>query len=165
MKGKGRVTDTDHGYKALVKRVFGMKEPVTIATGILADKASVTVGGGKGTLSLIEIAVYNEFGTSDGHVPERSFVRAWFDENEPRLREMLVVLMHKAIKGDIDRQQVLDQMGQYCVGSIQERISAGIAPDNAPSTVARKHSTKPLIDTGLLRSSVSYEIREGGGGK
>jgi hypothetical protein len=157
-----RVTDTDRGYAALIKRVVGLT-PVTIATGILAKDGAVQVGGGKASLSLIEIAVYNEFGSSDGHVPERSFIRQWFDENEPKLRDMLTSMMRQAVKGELSRQQVLDRMGQYCVGSIQERIANQIPPPNAPSTVARKGSSTPLIDVGTLRSAVSYEIREGGG--
>jgi hypothetical protein len=32
---------------------------------------------------------------------------------------------------------------------------------NAPSTIARKHSDKPLIDTAELRKSVSYVVDEG----
>jgi hypothetical protein len=134
-----------------------MRKPIAVATGILAQDGSKP----HGALTLIEVAVFNEFGTSDGHVPERSFIRAWFDENEPKLREMLVRLMRLAVKGDISRDDVLNRIGQYCVGSIQKRISDHIPPENAPSTVARKHSTTPLIDEGLLRSSISYEIREG----
>jgi hypothetical protein len=157
---KVSVTDKDNGYRELVKRVIGMKKPVSIATGILAAKGAEF--SPKSKLSVLEYGVVNEFGSSDGRVPERSFIRAWFDENEPKLRELLVVLMRQAIKGDLTRQQVLDQVGQYAVGSIQQRIADGIGPENAPSTVAKKHSTKPLIDTGTLRSAISYEIRERG---
>jgi len=157
-----RIVDRDNGYAALVKRVFGMKK-LAIATGILAKDGQATAAGSKGKLTLVEVATFNEFGTSDGHVPERSFIRAWFDAEEPKLREMLVTLMQRAIKGDMTQKQVLDQMGAYCVGAIQQRIADGIPPENAPRTIARKHSSKPLINTGQLRSAISYEIREGGG--
>jgi hypothetical protein len=33
-------------------------------------------------------------------------------------------------------------------------------PPNAPSTVAKKKSANPLVDTGLLMQSVTWELRK-----
>ncbi len=162
------VTSKDNGYDALVKRVIGMRGAVSIATGILAkdgEKAKAGVDAEGEALTLIQVAVWNEFGTSDGHVPARSFIRAWFDEEEPKLREKLTVLLRQVVAGQLSSEQAFEQMGQYCVGQIQLRIAAGIDPENAKSTVDRKHSSVPLIGaTGQLRAGVSYEVREGGSG-
>lgn len=157
-----RFSDKDHGYAELVKRVVGMK-PVSIATGLLAKDGEKAAFGSK-ELSLIEVAVVNHFGSSDGHIPARRFITDWFDANESHLREMLVTLMRQAVKGDLTREQVLNQMGAYCVGSIQENIAKGVPPPNAPSTIAKKKSSTPLVNTGQLRSAMSFEVREGGGG-
>jgi hypothetical protein len=154
-----RVSDTDHGYAELIKRTIGMK-PVVIATGLLAKDGAASAEGSP--LTLLEIAVINHFGSSDGHVPSRPWITGWFDENEPKLREMLTSMMRQAVKGELTRQQVLDRMGQYCVGSIQQHIANHVLPENAPSTVARKKSSTPLVNKGQLRSAMSYEIREGG---
>jgi hypothetical protein len=158
-----RITDRDAGYAALVKRVIGMN-PVTVAVGVLAKDAQKSHDE---KTTILDIATINEFGSADGtHPPSRSFVRAWFDAEEPKIRELLVQQMGLAILGRLTRQQVLDRIGAYCVGQIQARVAQGIAPPNRPSTIAKKGSSTPLIDTGLLRSSVSFEIRErfGGGG-
>ena len=32
-------------------------------------------------------------------------------------------------------------------------------PENAPSTIAKKGSSNPLIDTGEMRSKVSHEVK------
>ena len=48
---------------------------------------------------------------------------------------------------------------------IQESITEGAWEPNAPSTVAKKKSSKPLIDTGRMRQSVNYIIRERGAGR
>lgn len=155
-----RISDRDAGYKAMVARVFGMKHKVTIATGILQKEGSQPAIGGGGA-SLLEIAVWNHFGTSDGRIPSRPFVTGWFDQNEPKLREMLTVLMRQQIKGELSRQQVLDQMGAYCVGSIQANMATSLPPPNAPSTIAKKHSSTTLIDRGQLRAAISWDVREG----
>ena len=159
------VTDKDNGYAALIKRVIGMT-PVAIATGILAAEGDKPHDG-PGDLTLIEVAVWNHFGTmsADGseHIPSRPFITGWFDENEGKLREMLTALMRRSVKGELTRQQVLDQMGAYCVGSIQKRIADGWMPENAQSTIDRKGSSTPLINKGQLRGAISYEVREGSG--
>ena len=54
-----------------------------------------------------------------------------------------------------------DGEGEY-VPHDEAEAATGIPPENAPSTIRRKRgSTTPLIDTGVLRSSVSYRA-EGG---
>jgi hypothetical protein len=147
------IRDTDRGYAALVNRVFGLaKEKPIVHVGILEEGAS------DGGVSVLDVAIWNEFGTAT--IPERSFIRDWFDENEPKLRADLVTLMRSVVKGERTADQVLELLGQRAVAQIQERISAGIAPQNAASTVAKKKSSTPLVDSGVLRSSVSYRVEK-----
>ena len=65
----------------------------------------------------------------------------------------------RVIKRELTPEQLADLLGQKYVGQIQARISAGIPPPLAESTIARKGSSVPLIDTGQLRSAVTYEVR------
>ena len=133
------VTSVDRGYNALVKRVIGLK-PVTIAVGIL-EKDGAASHEGDDDLTILMVGVYNEFGTFKNgvpHVPERSFIRAWFDANEAELRAKLTVLMRSVIAGQRTRDQVLQLMGAYGVGQIQSRMAESIPPPNAPSTVKAK---------------------------
>ena len=150
------VEDRDRGYAALVRRVFGFRRP-KIAVGVLeAD------GGrphGDDALTIIEVATFNEFGTS--RIPERSFIRAWFDEHQAELKADLGKMMQAVLLGRLTREQMLERLGQRCVGQIQARIAEGVPPPNAESTIRRKGSSKPLVDTGALRSSVSYRVDEG----
>lgn len=153
--GRVDIKDEDRGYRDLVKRLFGLRTKARIDVGILEDKEH----GEEGGATLLEIGTYNEFGTAT--IPERSFIRAWFDEDEPHLREQLAALMASVVEGKRTKEQVLEIMGQYCVGRIQARMAEGVAPPNAPSTVARKGSSTPLIDTGILRASISYRVDGG----
>jgi hypothetical protein len=149
-----QVKDVDRGYKDLVKRVFEARR-AKLEAGILeADGARAD-----GDLTVLEVATYNEFGTEN--VPERSFLRAWFDANEPAISEILRKQLGLVVAGKLTSEQALARVGAWCVGQIQQRIADGIDPANAPATIAAKGSSTPLIDTGTLRSSISYRVDEG----
>ena len=158
-----RVTDRDRGYKDLRKRLFGTANP-KISVGILeADADAPAKGGSKDEpLTILEVAIINEFGSEDGkHPPARSFIRAWFDGARGDIQERLNKEMLGVVAGKRTKEQALDRVGLWAVGEIQKRIAAGIDPANADSTIARKGSSTPLIDTGQLRSSISYKVEPG----
>ena len=156
---KSRIKITDKGYNALVKRVFGVGKPV-ITVGIHSkegEEAKMEHDETQSTtVTLLDVANYMEFGTDT--VPARSFVRAWFDENEPRLRLMLVSSMRAVVAGKITKGQALQRLGLAFVGEIQQRIEDGIPPPLDPKTIKRKGSSVPLIDTGQLRSGVTHRV-------
>lgn len=144
------VRDQDQGYDALVKRVFALGSP-KISVGIHeADGAQEHDG-----LSVVALASIHEFGIG---VPERSFIRAWFDENDVRAKEALRLLLVSVVEGKRQPAQALELFALWAVGEIQARMARGIPPALAARTIADKGSSVPLIDTGQLRSSISYEI-------
>lgn len=163
-----RVVDRDHGYAEMYRRVTGTRA-AQLQVGVLEPEASESKakadGGDDGDLTLVEVAMDNEFGGPNGNDPPgRSFVRAFFDEEREDLKGKLAQLMQGVIVGKRTREQALDLMGLYCVGRIQARIAAGIAPDNAQSTIDRKGSSTPLIASGQLRSGITYRVEDGEGG-
>ena len=150
------ITSKDNGYASLVKKVFDLsKQHPVIKVGILAKDGDKPHGDD--ALTVLQIAVFNEFGTSK--IPERSFIRAWFDANEGVIKERLTALMRSVVKEKRTPGDILEILGGWCVGQIQSRISQGITPGNAESTLRKKApKTTPLIDTGVLRASVSYRV-------
>lgn len=144
------VKDVDKGYKALLDRA---KMHGVIKVGILAAEGDKAYDDG---VTVLQVAIWNEFGTE--HIPERSFLRAWFDENEAKCREAVKRMAEAVIAGKYQPDQALQLLAQRFVGEIQKRMAQGIPPPNAPSTIARKGSSKPLINTGQLRSSISYSV-------
>ena len=156
------IKDTDKGYKALVARLYGFARP-RIDVGILEAE------GGKpevdSAMTVLEVAIINEFGGIDAngneHPPARSFIRAWFDEREASLRQDLTVLMQSVVKGARTKEEILELLGQRCVGQIQSRIADGVPPPNRPSTIRKKGSSTPLVDHGTLRSSITYRVDNG----
>ena len=156
------IEDRDHGYRALLSRVLSLeKAPPSIAVGILARDASKPDSGG---VTVLDVGTWNEFGTvnADGsvRVPARSFIRAWADENQKTARKILTGLMKQVITGKLTEAQALEQFGLWAKGAIQQRMARGVPPPNAQSTIDRKGSSTPLIDTGVLRSSIDFEVRK-----
>ena len=161
--GGVQITDEDHGYRATIARVFNLAaEKPSITVGIHEDKGAEAHGD---VLTVLQIAIFNEFGTHDANgkvlTPERSFIRAWFDEAEPSLRQDLVKLCASVIAGKRTRADILELLGSRMVGEIQQRIADGIEPENAKSTIKQKGSSTPLVDMGVLRSSVTYKVNGG----
>jgi len=54
----------------------------------------------------------------------------------------------------------LRRLGSVAVGDVQRTIRDIKQPPNAPSTIRKKGSDNPLIDTGRLRQSIEYAIGE-----
>ncbi len=115
-------------------------------------------------VTIADVGAFNEFGLG---VPERSFIRGWADENEEKNKERLRKIGQAVVTGKISSPTVgLKRFAVLAVADVQARISDGGAfQENAPSTVARKGSSKPLIDDGILRSSITAKVeRRGSGG-
>lgn len=48
------------------------------------------------------------------------------------------------------------------VGEVKKRIITGPFVPNAPTTIAKKGSDKPLIDTGQLLDAIDYKMHKPG---
>ena len=149
-----KITDMDHGYKVLMESVAGLSEPTSIAVGVLERDAQTE----DGAVTVLDVGMWNEFGTVG--IPSRSFIRDWVDGNRKRAQGILKKLLQRVIAGQLTEDAALEQFGAWAKGEIQTRIARGVPPPNAASTVKRKGSSTPLIDTEVLRSSIDYEVRK-----
>lgn len=155
---RNRVRDSGGGRtKALLKR---LSRQATVLVGVQGKKAEATHKGAPEDsdgepLTVGEIASVHEFGLG---VPERSWLRGWIDENRSMIQADLRRGMQRVIEGKLTKEQVASILGVKYVGEIQKRIAQGIEPPNHPDTVKRKGSSKPLIDTGQLRSAITWVL-------
>lgn len=106
------------------------------------------------------IAAIHEFGSADGLIPERSFLRAPLRQSADELKAQWRKLLPRVVSGELTMHQTMDQVGAMAAAVSQEAISAGIQPSNADATVAHKGSNKPLIDTGRLRQSITHVVED-----
>jgi hypothetical protein len=148
-----RIRDTDKGLKALMKRMQAGGASVTVGV----HEAEGSAPEGNDGTTVLDVALFNEFGTED--IPARSFIAGWSDENAAENRERLRKIGEAVVAGKLPSiEQGLDRFGLVSAAGAQARIVAGIEPENAPLTIARKGSSTPLVDTGVLKSAITHQV-------
>jgi hypothetical protein len=105
--------------------------------------------------SLPMVAAVNEFGSPERNIPMRPFFRNMVAASKARWPEQLEKVL---VAADYDSRKALARMGMLIQGQIQKSIIDTNLPPNAPRTLDRKHGTKPLVDTGHMLASVSFEV-------
>ena len=113
----------------------------------------------EGGADVAEIAAYNELGSSN--TPARPFMKQSFETHESDLQKACDEV-NRTISNGGTAEQALNKLGVFCKGLVQEQIVSGDFAPNAESTIAKKGSSKPLIDTGTMRQSVNYVIKNRG---
>lgn len=103
---------------------------------------------GSDNFNLASLAAVLEFGNES--IPSRPFLRQTLAENQEKYTTLFV----KLFESGISIEQIYEQIALIAQGDVQQNIVNGKWTANAPSTIKRKKSSKPLIDTGKLRQSV-----------
>lgn len=125
-----------------------------IKVGILGDRASEKHEGGAATIA--DIAEIHELGLG---VPERSFLRAWVEANEGQIENDMRAATRQILRGKLLPEQAAKILGVKFAAGVQAFISSGkVTPALAEATVKAKGSSVPLLDTGALRSAITYAL-------
>lgn len=108
---------------------------------------------------MTQIAAFNELGSSD--TPARPFMKQSFENHESELQAACNVVNNTIANGGT-AEQALNKLGVFCKGLVQQEIVDGGFAPNAPSTIRRKGSDTPLIDSGAMRQSVNFVVKKRG---
>lgn len=106
---------------------------------------------------IVDIAVYNEYGSSD--TPARPFLRQSFERHPDQLQAGCD-MVNQTISNGGSAEEGLEKLGVMCKGLVQQEIVDGGFAPNKESTIKKKGSSQPLIDTGTMRQSVNYVIKQ-----
>ena len=126
-------------------------ESLEVRVGFQAGQATYEDGA-----DLAEVAAFNELGSSD--TPARPFMRQSFENHEAELQAACDAA-NKVLADGGTAQQALQKIGVFAKGLVQQEIVDGGFAPNAETTVKKKGSDKPLIDSGLMRESVNFVIK------
>lgn len=123
--------------------------------------ASVQVGFFAGTTypdgtPVATVAAIQNFGAPSQGIPPRPFFSNMIAEKSPEWPAALAANLKAT---NYDAAKAMDRMGQGIQGQLQKSILDTNSPPLAQSTIDRKGSSKPLIDTGLMARSVGYEVK------
>ena len=151
-----------------ITKAMSTLEKNQVLVGIPAEKAPRTAAEAKKSGAKINnaaIGYIHNFGMPSKNIPQRQFL-------EPGIKnadDAISVRMAKAGQGALDgkEEEVLNNMnavGVIAASSVKSKITAGPFVPLGESTLAARRrrgrtGTKPLIDTGQLRNSISYVIR------
>lgn len=156
MSALNTVTVTrEEGVKTMLRALGGK----TLHVGILGrDGSSAEEPGG---ITLAQLGAVLEFGTADGHIPARHWLQGTLAERRADLAALSVRLLRRVLAGSLTVDAYHRIIGEQLVSWTKERIATGegLQPPNAPSTIARKGSSRPLVDHGQFVNSISYEVR------
>lgn len=146
MAAKDKVYVEDLGLKKVVERIRDM-DGWGVSVGVHEDDSHR--GDGIDNANLYAI---HEFGA--GHVPERASLRIAFGAGLEENFQMLARGAFMIMAGVASPRSVVALVGEKSTADTVEAIRAGIPPPLAASTVARKGSSTPLIDTGQLVQAI-----------
>jgi hypothetical protein len=160
---KSGVVDTDKGWKAIRKALEPLaKHDAYVKVGVMGDKAEAPHGD---KVTNVELAMIHEFGTRDGHIPARAWIRGTFDSHKADYMDVLKRLIGQVYDGKLSLKQALGTVGAKMAADIKKRVKDGdIAPADAPSTAEAKGSDRALIDTGRMVNSVTWDVKPGSEG-
>ena len=139
--------------KRLIKKLQNFK----IEVGFNEDSGSYPAEEGDESVTLANVAAWNEFGSERS--PARPFMKQTVIDYKGKIAKRANRALKKAINGG-GAKEALNSIGSYTKGRIQKEIRDGDWEPNAASTIARKGSDKPLIDTGQMRKRIVYVIKE-----
>ena len=111
-------------------------------------------------VDMVDVAMWNELGTVNS--PPRPFLRQSVDDNTFILTVACEESLKSIVQGQGTARDALQMLGVLQTALIQDKIRNGDFVPNAPSTIRKKKSSKPLIDSGLMRQSVRFIIKKKG---
>jgi len=142
-------------WKKLLAKVHKLDKR-HVKVGILGQAAIEPVDGG---ITMVELGTMHEFGTADGRIPERSYIRSTLNSGNDELKQICAKLASDIVNGRRNVDEALKILGEFGVAQVRGKITkTDIPPPLKPATIAAKGSSKPLVDTGALLNSISYEL-------
>lgn len=155
----------DHTVE-LLRSVKYLNERHTLV-GVPAEKTARDSKGAKGTPPTNSFLAYvHNYGSPAANIPARPFMEPGIKNAEAQIADQMKKASTAAGSGDqsgVDRG--LNGAGIVAATSIKAKITDGPFVPLAPSTLRARRSrgrkgTRPLIDTGQLRNSITYVVRK-----
>jgi len=149
-----RVRDVDRGFRRVVRqfREANLEAAAGYPVGTTGTLAS------EGTPIWLYMGI-NEEGAPAANIPARPFMAQAWEANVDRYTRIADAGIAQVLVGRTKVRDVMLRVAVEMSNDIKRSIATGSFAPNAPSTVDRKGSTRPLFDTGAALSAVAFEVR------
>lgn len=155
-------TDTDSGYNTL-RTSFTASSGRGVFVGFLRSSAVYKDKKSKG-MTVATVAGINEFGTKDGTIPARPFMRPAVDRNIGKIERLISRLISGIEKQKFNEIGALRILGAAVQGFMRDMIANGKHKPNKPATIRKKgYGKNPLINTRQMLGSVDFEVTDAKG--
>lgn len=136
-----------------------MSVKIGLPAGESATSKAYTNDGAGPAPTVLEVGVWHEYGTQ--HVPMRSFLRGPLNAKSADMDKVLQTQFNLVLERGMDVEIALGRVGlaarNISVGAFRTR-GYGVWADIDQATKDAKGSSGILIDTGLLRSSITWVV-------
>lgn len=130
-------------YKEVLKKLQLSKYNFEI--GLFKEKGKYNDGK-----YVAEVGYENNFGT--GLIPARPFLLEGAESSKEKAMKVAIY----ELSNTFNERKALKEASKVLVDGIKEYITELSTPPNAPSTIEKKGSSNPLIDTGRMRNSIDF---------
>lgn len=123
------------------------------------EKKKIVVGmvGAGATSGVLKIALAHEYGTDK--LPERSFLRASFDEDKNKLESIVESQLDKVLSGQKTAADAANAIGAQAAQLVQNYIDENRVTPKSDFSRKTQHTT--LYETGThIRDRIAYEVRD-----
>ena len=109
-------------------------------------------------IGLAQIAYIMEKGSAVNNIPARPFMHQTRERNEKRVLGLSKKLLKNLSNGSTTAMDAIKKLGVTYEGAMKRIFIEGSFAPNAHSTIRKKKSSRPLIDTSLLRQSIKSKV-------
>ena len=109
--------------------------------------------------TVLEVGIWHEYGTS--LIPMRSFLRGPMETHWGVLKKSIGVQMNLVMENGLDIEVALNRIGMAATNVCKRAFTTrgyGVWLDIKQATKDAKGSDQVLIDTGLLRNSITWVV-------
>lgn len=103
---------------------------------------------------------YMELGVTQPHTINIP-ARPWLEPGVANATEEILLNIQDGMEAGQSMDQILEVVGVTAVGKVKVYMTDLKTPPNAASTIRKKGSSNPLIDTGAMRQSVTHKVSIG----
>jgi hypothetical protein len=153
-----RIVNPNAG-KDLLKKINDYKK-LEVAVGLPRGKRLKNYKTGK---TVLDVGLVHEYGSISRNIPQRSFLRTPFLVKDREIKKQI----EKQAINVFDKKETifsgLSKIGIFATGVSQMAFTSrgyGNWKPLSEKTIRAKGSSRELIDTGTLRSSITYVVRK-----
>lgn len=147
-------TEHNGGLKGFLERFKEIGKP-KVYIGVPASKNGMHEGG----INMATLLALHVLGAPSRGIPQRDPLRPPLIANAQRYTDLLALGLKNALANGTDPKIVYEKIGIVATNDVKDYFITGNFKALSEKTIKAKGSSKPLIDSGEMRNSITYEVR------